>query len=492
MKKSGNKLNNVYKLLLLVIVMLSAISLMGEFHIGDWTARKTDLISDLVKPESETDFFPDDSIFIIHQPPIADTIVPVKTAKNDTVSRAREIIPPPANFRISSNTGIDAGILKAFEDSIRQHAVIVPVEDFSEEGEALYFFYDALIHREELNRPVRIAFLGDSFIEGDILTSDLREYLQELYGGRGVGFIPLAPIDRYRNTINIDHEGWKTLSAINLGQKGKYLFNGQCFIPQGTAYTGIRTTDSREHNRNFDTASLLYINEGEAKLRYGWGRSEKNEVELPQGESLRLHTIDREDMRSGEFHILGNADFTGYGLFLNDNTGVCVDNYSLRSSSGLQLSRISTHMLSQLNRLIPYDLIILQYGMNVVEPDRKAYSVYEENMVKILSQLKEALPHTSFLIMGVGDRNYRSETGEMVTKIGVINLIEAQRSIARQTKVAFWNTYIAMGGRNSMTTFVTHSPPMANKDYTHINYHGGRRIAHAFGESLIDAKQRYE
>lgn len=32
---------------------------------------------------------------------------------------------------------------------------------------------------------MRIAFFGDSFVEGDILTADLREKLQLAYGGGG-------------------------------------------------------------------------------------------------------------------------------------------------------------------------------------------------------------------------------------------------------------------------------------------------------------------
>lgn len=49
------------------------------------------------------------------------------------------------------------------------------------------FFYEALDEVKE--RPVHIAYFGDSFIEADILTGDLRDMLQERYGGCGVGFV---------------------------------------------------------------------------------------------------------------------------------------------------------------------------------------------------------------------------------------------------------------------------------------------------------------
>ena len=40
-------------------------------------------------------------------------------------------------------------------------------------------------------RLVRVAVVGDSFIEGDIFTQDLRALLQEAYGGRGTGYMTI-------------------------------------------------------------------------------------------------------------------------------------------------------------------------------------------------------------------------------------------------------------------------------------------------------------
>jgi hypothetical protein len=34
-----------------------------------------------------------------------------------------------------------------------------------------------------------------------------------------------------------------------------------------------------------------------------------------------------------------------------------------------------------------------------------------------------------------------------------------------------------MGGENSMVSWVDETPPLANKDYTHVNFRGAHRIA---------------
>ena len=49
-----------------------------------------------------------------------------------------------------------------------------------------------LLEAKSKKGKVRIAWYGDSFSDGDILVSDLRDTLQSLYGGNGVGFVPIT------------------------------------------------------------------------------------------------------------------------------------------------------------------------------------------------------------------------------------------------------------------------------------------------------------
>lgn len=69
--------------------------------------------------------------------------------------------------------------------------------------------FNRALTRGAAGRPVRIAVLGDSFIEGDIITADLREQLQNLCGGRGVGFVPFAsPLAKFRGTVLHSFSNW--------------------------------------------------------------------------------------------------------------------------------------------------------------------------------------------------------------------------------------------------------------------------------------------
>ena len=63
-------------------------------------------------------------------------------------------------------------------------------------------FYEALSKVKTMKRPVRIAYFGDSFIAADIFTADLREMLQQEFGGCGVGYVPVtSSISGYRPTV---------------------------------------------------------------------------------------------------------------------------------------------------------------------------------------------------------------------------------------------------------------------------------------------------
>lgn len=68
----------------------------------------------------------------------------------------------------------------------RQGGMVV-IEDYTTDGVGLIQFRHAI----ETGSLARVAVVGDSYIEGDIFTQDLREKLQDAYGGAGVGYVSM-------------------------------------------------------------------------------------------------------------------------------------------------------------------------------------------------------------------------------------------------------------------------------------------------------------
>ena len=75
---------------------------------------------------------------------------------------------------------------------------------------------------------------------------------------------------------------------------------------------------------------------------------------------------------------------------------------------------------------------------------------------------------------------------------GVKNLIRYQQNIAAESCIAFWNMFEAMGGEGSMAKLVHAKPAMANYDYTHINFRGGKHLAGLLYETIIYGKEQYD
>jgi hypothetical protein len=111
-------------------------------------------------------------------------------------------------------------------------------------------------------------------------------------------------------------------------------------------------------------------------------------------------------------------------------------------------------------------------------------------MIKVINQLKEIFPEASILLVGISDRA-GNINGKIQTLPAIPRMRDAQREIARQTQIAFWDLYTAMGGENTMVKYVTAQPPLGAKDYTHLTFRGGDKVAKILSEALLYERNRY-
>lgn len=93
--------------------------------------------------------------------------------------------------------------------------------------------------------------------------------------------------------------------------------------------------------------------------------------------------------------------------------------------------------MREFNEQRPYDLIILQYGLNVATERGRNYDKYIAGMQTTVQHLKEAFPQAAILIVSVGDRDYKTEEGELRTMPGIRNLVRYQQNLAADEAVAF-------------------------------------------------------
>ena len=453
----GTRMKNylIYSALLVwvVLIILLGMHWLPRLSIGSHPLRRVDLLGDVRKEKPDTLACDSDSIAL---PPVAKPL-----------------------FVDSCKTGLTC------------------IEDFSDSTyRGMRSFYEALDRLPE-GRPVRIAVFGDSFIEADILTSDLRQLLQEHYGGHGVGFVDITSLTYgFRRTVIHRFDGWEShASTDSVGfQSDLQGINSRYFLPQEGAYVELQGTG--KYASRLDTcgvATLYYRNlDPAAEVAVSINRRPSQTCSLPVSDQIQQLQLEGR-IGSVRWTVHSGDSTLFYGAALDDSGGISVDNFSVRGSSGLTLGAIPSANLRQFDRLRPYDLLILQYGLNVATPKGRVYDSYKEGLMASVEHLKQNFPHAGILIVSVGDREYKDEEdGRLRTMPGIKNLVRYQQSVAAESHVAFWNLYEAMGGEGSIVRMATAKPPMANLDYTHINHKGGAHIANLLYETLVYGKQQFD
>lgn len=377
---------------------------------------------------------------------------------------------------------------------------VVCIEDYADSsGVPMARFYRRLAAAGAGDSVVRVAYFGDSFIEGDILTADLRDLLQGRFGGSGAGFVDIASLTAgFRQSVRATSTNFSIHSVTDSGFNRSLMgINERYFVPgygwssvtlSGTRY-GAHTGRASQSTLYFVTDDALQVtarvNDGEARTFYFEGG--RNLQSATVGGDIRKVTwsVSRDSMD-------GHTYF--YGATMDCDTGVVLDNFSLRGSSGSSLASIPRARLEDFARRRPYDLLVFHFGLNVANAQSATshYKGYVRQMKKVVGLFREVYPQAPILIVSVSDRDSRDENGELTTIKGLQTLVKAQQGLAAESKMAFWNLFQAMGGEGSMKELAHTQPSLANKDYTHLNFRGGRFLAQKLYEALLAGLTNYE
>lgn len=346
---------------------------------------------------------------------------------------------------------------------------------------------DNFITKLSSGESVRIAFMGDSFIEGDIVTSDLREELQSRFGGRGVGFITAdIPFATVRKSIKRTSTNWKTYSVMKRKEASevasdRFFVAGYLAEGRAGATTLWQATNAFPSLDSCSVARILLISRDTSR------------VEVTVCDTLSREFMVAGDERVREIYVEAPADkirlrvvdgnILCYGATMEANGGVTVDNFSVRSNNGHAIFGTSATINRQVDEMLGYDLVVLQYGLNIMQQGQRVYGKYRDQLRDMIAYAERCFPNAAIVVMGVSDRWVKNpETGTYEPIGSVDALTSYQRAAADSCNVAFWNTSRVMQELGGMPAFVSNG--WAAKDYTHINYAGGRRIARALAESI--------
>ena len=357
---------------------------------------------------------------------------------------------------------------------------LVPIEDFdTSRTTALAAFGDALIS----GRPVNVAFMGDSFIEGDILTSDLRRKMQDRFGGSGIGFIPCdIPFKIFNKSVSRLSTGWTSYSIMKQKSvpdnlKDKFLISG--YIASGGPGASTVWEDKTERC-SADYAEIYLQAEKDGSVEVRINDADTSTFTVPADGSL--HRIRIEAPVSKIAVLVKTGRILCYGVRTGLASGFHLDNYSVRSNNGQAIFGTGAVLNRQYGEMVGYDMVVLQYGLNILQDGKTSYQKYEQQLIDIITYIRRSFPGAAVLVLGVSDRWIKAQGADEFRPIdSASTLIRFQRSAARKCGVCFWNTLDAMDKLGGMPDFIENGWVAA--DHTHINYRGGK----AFASKLYEA-----
>lgn len=361
---------------------------------------------------------------------------------------------------------------------------IVPIEDFDTLAVTRYErFIDKLANMED----VRIAFMGDSFVEGDILTSDLRHELQSLLGGRGVGFVACdIPFATVRKSVKRISSGWTAYSVMKPkgtpeALRDKYFISG--YIAEGGrgATTRWASTDAFATLDSCSRGRVLLYSRDTSRLLVELNDTLSREFEIAGDDHVREIYVEA-PIDALRVKVL-DGSVVCYGASLEGGRGVTVDNFSVRSNNGHAIFGTGAAVNRQIDEILGYDLVVLQYGLNIMQPGQRTFTRYRDQLRDMIAYAERCFPDAAIVVLGVSDRWVKNEESGVYEPIGSVDALTSyQRAAADSTHVAFWNTSEAMAAYGGMPRFVANG--WAARDYTHINFAGGRRVAEALVRAL--------
>lgn len=393
--------------------------------------------------------------------------------------------------------------VRANEDSLKSSIALLKFP--KNNRKLLYPVFKSFDRAKYSDIPIRIMHYGDSQIEGDRISSFIRNRLQKKFGGSGVGLVPVQQIYDFKYSIFQENSNnWYRYTLY--GQRDTTLPHNRygalasfCrFTPSGTRYEQTNTSSdsawvsfspsdySYSNTRSFRQCRLFYSHNTQPFI-----------IELYQGENLleaemypassSLQTVHwKFDSLVSEIKILfkGTDSPDIYGIALDGKSGIAVDNIAMRGSSGLVFTKMDKTILRDHYKALNVKLIILQFGGNIVPHITDSYGYYERLFGAQLKRIKQLLPDVAIVVIGVADMSMK-EKDRYVSYPNIEKIRDAMKGACFNANCVYWDMYEAMGGKNSMPSWVFANPPLASSDFVHFNTRGARIIANMFYNSLM-------
>ncbi|GHV72679.1 hypothetical protein FACS1894201_03370 [Bacteroidia bacterium] len=352
-------------------------------------------------------------------------------------------------------------------------------------------FFDHLAQLGTTSEMLRILHYGDSQIEGDRISSTIRRLLQASFGGNGCGLLQITtPIGSPYYSLSLPEECEKInittapRNVNNFSPTMGYLITKK--QPVALTIQSLRSS-KKLTTQEFCTVKVITNNAKDVVCRTPILNKQQFKHHFY---ALTNFSVDP-STRSVQLQLPDNTMV--YGISLDANAGIILDNLPLRGSAGYIFTRNHPDFLKEGLEVLGTKLILFQFGINAIPQQYELstnITAFENALSKQLEHLRQLAPDIPIIVISASDRSILYE-GTWITNPNVPKFVEAQRRAALNNHCAFWNLYKAMGGANSMQQWEQRTPALATKDYIHFTAKGAEQVGQLFYKSFISAYLDY-
>lgn len=377
---------------------------------------------------------------------------------------------------------------------------------FAENGkENLYRFFRILQGVSSKKEKVSILHYGDSQIEGDRMTSYIRQKIQLQFGGKGPGLVPATNVYNTFTFKQTYSENFQRFTAFGGGKlsDSKYgaMASASRFTPEYTL-DSLFTMDSLVEQtgwievgpsknayaraRNYNIVKMHYnscVAPTIVKV-YQNGVIIHEEKLVEDGTQQTLKLSFPSSPGSLKYEFTGKISPNICAFSLEGDYGVQVSNIAMRGSSGTVFRRINNGTLRSMYSETNAKMIIMQFGGNSVPffKDSTGVTGYANWFKSQINTVKRSSPNAMIVVIGPSDMSKLDE-GIYNTYEYLPYCVAEMKRVALESGGAFWNLYAGMGGNNSMPSWVEKG--LAGKDYIHFSNQGAKFASEMFYEALI-------
>lgn len=361
----------------------------------------------------------------------------------------------------------------------------------------LHAFFLTLDQVATKKEKISILHYGDSQIEGDRMTGYIRQRIQDQFGGNGPGLIPATNVYNTMTFKQTYSENFRRFTCF-----GGDALKSRKYGAMASASRFTREYQSDSLSKILDTLSeqSAWIEIAPSAGAYARAKAYNNvkmhyngclapvkvkvsrngaliheEFLNPDGAQHTLKLSFPDTPGSLRFEFTGKISPNISGFSLEGDYGVQVSNIAMRGSSGTIWGHMNQEVLKVMYSELNTKLIIMQFGGNSVPSFKDSSSVrnYASYFKGQISKVKQLNPGAMVIVIGPSDMSILRE-GIYETYDLLPYCVEKMKEVTMSAGGAYWNLYAAMGGRNSMPSWVEKG--LAGKDYIHFS-NGGTKIA---------------